>query len=226
MLPGVMLMLLLLCLAYWWLDNLRHEIFGASMFALLTWHLTLNRRWFANLLSMKYVRRHKLVVSLHLILLANVAILLATSVAISKSIFKNSPVPGTAYISEIHWFSAYWLMMSIGLHLGLHWSRLMSIVLSSIGIAPDAVPARPVLRSAAFGIACVGAWSFCVLDLWTKLTFRYSMNFWDVARSVAPFFGHWLSVIALPAIGAYCLDARARRRHNLMSPPTPARTDT
>ncbi|YCI07187.1 hypothetical protein M1D34_31560 (plasmid) [Ensifer sp. D2-11] len=33
--PGAMAILLLLSLAYWWLDNLPHEAFGTAVFAVL-----------------------------------------------------------------------------------------------------------------------------------------------------------------------------------------------
>ena len=48
-LPAAMAALLLLALAYWWLENLPHEIFGTVLFALLGWHIAVNRTWFRNL---------------------------------------------------------------------------------------------------------------------------------------------------------------------------------
>lgn len=42
-----------------------------------------------------------------------------------------------------------------------------------------------------------------MLGVGAKLTFTYSLEFWDFTASVTPFFGHWAGVVALPAIAAY-----------------------
>jgi hypothetical protein len=51
-----MAVLLLLALAYWWLENLPHEIFGTVLFALLGWHFAVNRTWFRILLRGVIIR--------------------------------------------------------------------------------------------------------------------------------------------------------------------------
>ncbi|MGQ3215148.1 hypothetical protein [Shinella sp.] len=40
--------LIIACLAYWWLDNLFHEVFGTALFALVIGHNVFNRRWYGN----------------------------------------------------------------------------------------------------------------------------------------------------------------------------------
>lgn len=78
-LPGAMAALLLLALAYWWLDNLPHEIFGTVTFALLIRHIISNRAWFRNLTRGRYDARRASVLVLHLVLIVNMAVLLTTS---------------------------------------------------------------------------------------------------------------------------------------------------
>lgn len=48
-----------------------------------------------------------------------------------------------------------------------------------------------------------GLWSWSVLGVWGKLTFTYSLDFWDFTTAAASFFGYWIGVLALPAIYAY-----------------------
>ena len=56
-----------------------------------------------------------------------------------------------------------------------------------------------MLRIAAGVAVPFGVWSFSALNVWSKLTFTYSLEFWDFSASVTPFFGYWVAVVALPA---------------------------
>lgn len=202
-LPAAMAALLLLSLAYWWMENLPHEIFGAVLFALLGWHLAVNRIWFRNLLRGRYDTRRMITPVLHLLLIANMLVLLVTSVVISKSVFEFLPIPDSIYLRDVHWFAAYWVMVIVGVHLGLHWSRVIGVVRATLRLSPRNSARTLVLRIAAALLAGFGVWSFSVLSVWGKLTFTYSLDFWDFTATVTPFFGHWAGVVSLPAIMAH-----------------------
>jgi hypothetical protein len=199
-LPVVMTVLLLLALAYWWLENLPHEIFGTALFALLAWHIAVNRIWFRNLFKGRYDKRRIITLVLHLLLIANMTVLLVTSIVISKSVFSLLPIPDSIYLREAHWFAAYWVMIVVGVHLGLHWSRVMAMTRTALRLPPGNSARIFVLRIASALLASFGAWSFSVLGVWAKLTFTYSLDFWDFNASVTPFFGHWAGVVSLLAI--------------------------
>jgi hypothetical protein len=199
-LPAAMAIFLLLALAYWWLENLPHEIFGTALSALLGWHLAVNRTWLRNLFRGRYDARRTVALVLHLLLIANMAALLVTSIVISKSVFALLPIPDSIYLRDVHWFAAYWVMIIVGLHLGLHWSRVMGMVRTTLRLSPRNFARTSVLRIAAALLAGFGAWSFSVLGVWGKLTFTYSLDFWDFTAAVTPFFGHWAGVVSLPAV--------------------------
>jgi hypothetical protein len=200
LLPGAMAIFLLLSLAYWWLENFPHEIFGTAMFALLAWHIVVNRLWFKNLFRGRYDGRRVFIVALHLLLIINMIILLVTSIAISKSLFSALPIPDSIYMREVHWFSAYWVMVIVGIHLGLHWARVMASSRSMLGLSSTNAARTRLLRLAAVLLTGLGIWSFSVLGVWNHLTFTYSLDVWNFKTSVTPFFGHWAAVVALPAI--------------------------
>lgn len=199
-LPAAMAGLLLLALAYWWLENLPHEISGTVLFSLLGWHLAVNRTWFRNLLRGRYDTRRTITLVLHLLLIANMLALLITSVVISKSVFEFLSIPDSIYLRDVHWFAAYWVMVIVGVHLGLHWSRVMAMVRTTFRLSPANSARTLVLRIAAAALAGFGVWSFTVLGVWAKLTITYSLDFWDFTAAVTPFFGHWAGVVSLPAI--------------------------
>jgi len=215
-LPALMASSLLLCLAYWWLGNLPHEISGTGLFVLLGWHIASNRRWFKNMFRGRYNGRRLVTLALHLLLIANMTILLATSVAISKSIVGIGQFPATARLRELHWFSAYWAVIVVGVHLGLHWPRVMTSGRTMLGLPAPGRFQIWALRCAAAFAFCFGIWSFILLGVWTKLTFRYSLDFWDFSASAAPFFGHWAGVATLPTIFTYYLTLWWRARGRAM----------
>jgi hypothetical protein len=130
-------------------------------------------------------------------------VLLITSVVISKSVFELLPIPDSIYLRDVHWFAAYWVMVIVGVHLGLHWSRVMAMMRTTLRLSPRNFARTSVLRIAAALLAGFGAWSFSVLGVWGKLTFTYSLDFWDFTAAVTPFFGHWAGVVSLPAIMAH-----------------------
>lgn len=198
LLPCVMLTFLLLSLAYWWLENVPHEIFGSLFFILLAWHISRHKSWFNGLLKGRYNKRRVVTVVLHAALLVNMIVLLLTSIVISKTVFGFLPID-SIYLREVHWFSAYWVMVIVGIHLGLHWVKVMG--LSRIFFRLNDNTYRKIaLRISVVIIVALGMWSYSILSIWTKLTFTYSLDVWNFKTSVTPFFGHWLTVIALPAV--------------------------
>ncbi|QIA20858.1 DUF4405 domain-containing protein [Mesorhizobium sp. AA22] len=159
-----MAIFLLLSLAYWWLENVPHEIVGTAMFALLARHNVVNRLWFKNLLRGRYDGRRAFVAAVHLLLIVNMVILLFSSIVISKSLFGALPIPDSIYLREVHWFSAYWVMMIVGIHLGLHWARVMALTRSIPGVSAKGTSRTLVLRVAAVLLA-----GFRALTMWSSM---------------------------------------------------------
>ncbi|WP_449397198.1 DUF4405 domain-containing protein [Devosia riboflavina] len=192
--------MLLLTLAYWWQSNLVHELAGIAMFSLVARHVYVNRHWILRMFRGPYDGRRWLVTALHLGLLANMLLLVATSLAISQSVFAFIPVAANVTVRDLHWLGAYWLVITVGIHLGLHWSRVMALARSVFQIKTDCALRRWTLRMAASAFVLLGIWSWGAMGVATKLSWGRSLDFWDFSRSVAPFFAHWASVLALPAV--------------------------
>lgn len=215
-LPSSMAALLLLSLAYWWLDNGPHEIFGTAMFGLLAWHLYTNRRWFLKLLIGRYDARRWAIMVIHTWLAINMAVLFATSVLISRSMLSFIQFTDNISVIELHWFSAYWVAMIIAVHVGSHWTRVMATTGTIFNLSPSRIRTG-VFRLVAVISVALGAWSFAVLSVSTKLMFGYSLDFWDFTASVTPFFAHWTAVFAGVAILSHYSSAGLRSAGKLRS---------
>lgn len=192
--------LLMLTLAYWWLGNLTHELAGTTLFLLLGRHLVNNSHWWGALRKGRYDLRRRIGLGLTLLLATAMAVLLATSFAISRSLFLWLPLPDSTTLGEIHMFAAYWVMVIVGLHIGLNWNRVAAL-LRNAGLRN----ASWDWIGAAFGLvlAAIGLRSAAVMDLWTRLRFDYSLVMWDFNEQTAAFFGHWLAIIALFAVATH-----------------------
>ena len=97
-------------------------------------------------------------------------------------------------------FAAYWVMVVVGLHIGLNWNRV-TVLLRNAGL-------RNALWvwigwAAGLAFAIQGLRSAAVMDLWTRLRFDYSLVMWDFNEQTAAFFGHWLAIIALFAVATH-----------------------
>lgn len=216
LLPAVMAALLMLSLAYWWLDNGLHEIFGTTMFVLLSWHLYSNRLWFLKLRIGRYDIRRWAVTVTHAWLTFNMAVLFVTSVLISRSVLGFIQFTDSIGIIELHWFSAYWVVMIVAVHVGTHWTRVMAAAGTLFRHTPSLLGAG-ALRLLAFVLLVLGAWSFVVLGVSTKLMFGYSLDFWDFTTSATPFFAHWTAVVAGVAVLSYYSMAGLRSAGTLRS---------
>lgn len=216
LLPAGMAALLMLSLAYWWLDNGPHEIFGTVLFGLLTWHVCTNRHWFLKLRIGRYDARRWAVVIIHTWMALNMAVLFVTSVLISRSVPGFIQFTDNVSVIELHWFSAYWVVMITAVHVGTHWSRVMVASRTLFGLNSSRFRAG-LLRCMALILLVLGAWSFVVLGVSTKLMFGYSLDFWDFTTSVTPFFAHWTAVIAGVAVLSYYSPAGLRFAGKLRS---------
>lgn len=187
-------LLLMLALAYWWLGNLTHELAGTALFVLIGRHLVNNLFWWRGLRKGRYDLRRRVGVALTLMLAAAMAVLLGTSFAVSRNLLGWLPLPENFTMGEIHMFAAYWVLVVVGLHVGLNWNRVAALM-RSLGARGAMWCWAGWLIGA--GLAVQGLRSAAAMDLWTRLRFEYSLVMWDFNQQVLAFFGHWLAIIAM-----------------------------
>lgn len=197
--------LMLLCLAYWWLGNFAHEIFGTALALVIVRHLANNAHWWRALRRGRYDPRRAVGTVLNGTLAVSMLVLIGTGFAISRSVLGFLPLPANFTLREIHMFSAHWVMVILGLHIGYNWHRVMALLRGSTRGALE----RPVLRwsllAVAVALAAQGLRSAAVMDVWTRLRLDYSLVMWDFNDAAALFFGHWFAIVALFAVAMHGL---------------------
>lgn len=192
--------LMLLALAYWWHGNLFHEIVGTLMFLLLIGHNIINRWWYGTVLRTPPDRRRRILVIVNLALLAPMLVLLVTSVLISQSLFAFLPIQTSFTVREVHTMAAYWALVMLAIHLGLHWPIVMNAVARTLGIVERNALRTLALRLSAGAIAVYGLSSLAVMDIGSKLTNRYTMDMWDFQQAALLFLFNVGSIVVLLAV--------------------------
>jgi hypothetical protein len=199
-LDGTAAGLLLVALAYYWLDNTAHELAGTGVFLLLVVHNVFNRRWYGAMARPQRAARSRIDRVLTLCLLAAMLVLLVTSLMISHSVFSFLQAGGGYTARQAHTFAAYWSLALVAIHLGIRWERVMSVARNTFNITAKSRARTLVLRLIAAAIAAHGLYSSAVMGLGTKLALQMSLDGWDFEASAFGFFLHWLSIVGLYAV--------------------------
>lgn len=209
--------LMIACLAYWWLDNLSHEVIGTALFALVIGHNVFNRRWYGNVRKGRCdVIRAFNILTIFCLAIA-MLIMLATSLLISRDLFSFMALDGAFAVREIHMFAGYWTLLIIAIHLGTRWLVMMSTIRSIFGFSSPSASRTMALRAMAMATATWGVRSSTEMAFGSKLTLTYSLDMWDFNESAVGFFVNYASIVGLyAALVHYGLGllgtVRARRR--------------
>ncbi|POO53825.1 DUF4405 domain-containing protein [Agrobacterium rosae] len=191
------IILIIACLAYWWLDNLTHELFGTALFALVIVHNVFNRRWYGGVTK----RRMDAARLVNLITIACLAIgmtaLLVTSFLISRDLFPFTALSGAFAIREIHMFAGYWILLIIALHLGTRWGVVMNVFRSTFGLKQPSIVRAWSARILALAVSIWGVISFSEMAFGEKLMLTYSLDMWAFNESTIGFFLNYASIVGL-----------------------------
>lgn len=191
--------LIIACLAYWWRDNLSHEIFGTVLFALVIGHNVFNRRWYGNATKGKVdAARIFNIVTIICLALAMV-VMLITSLLISRDLFTFTALDGAFALREIHMFAGYWVLLVIAIHLGTRWQVVMNVVLGTARRERTRLAQTIILRCGVLVVALWGVKSSFEMAFGSKLMLTYTLDMWDFSQSTHGFFINYAAIIGLYA---------------------------
>lgn len=189
--------LVIACLAYWWLDNLSHELFGAVLFTLVIVHNVFNRRWYAGVTKRKLdaVRVVNLVIIACLAI--TMTIMLVTSLLISRDLFPFMALGNAFTVREVHMFAGYWVLLIIAVHLGTRWQTVMNVCSGLVGLFGRNAFRTAMMRLVTVVIAIWGVRSSVGMAFGSKLMLVYSLDMWDFNESTLGFFVNYGAIMGL-----------------------------
>lgn len=125
-----------------------------------------------------------------------------SGILLSNHIFKRIEISG-AYMTarQIHMFCAYWGMVVMSLHLGVHWNIVVAMA-GRLWENPSVIR-RWVARIIAVVIAGYGLYAFYGRQIGDYLLMRVHFVFYDYEEGVFPFLIDYLAVMILIAFIGY-----------------------
>lgn len=155
----IMTVLMLVLFAYPVTGNLIHEVIGIVLFALFALHLVLNRAWYRSLLKKKTTLAARLSLAVNLLLTADMLLLLITSVGISHTAFAFLNLIAPSWMVQAHITSAYWGLVLLSVHIGLHWGMILNAARKMTGIQGKSPMRTALARLVAVLLVVYGIYS-------------------------------------------------------------------
>lgn len=136
LLDAILFALFVAELSFQILPKILHEILGVAMFALIIFHVAINRRRLVSLIK-KMTPRKFFSTTLNLLLTICAGATLITGVCMSNYLFVDA-VSGelrrNMTIHQLHVAAPYVMLILIGVHIGLHWRELWQRFFKRFGI--------------------------------------------------------------------------------------------
>jgi cytochrome b561 len=197
-----MTIFILFALAYHITGDVAHEWIGISVAVLFIVHNALNWRWYKNIFKGKYKFRRSVNTAVNFILLITMTTLIISGILMSRIIFTFLNLPGGMEMRQIHTTAAYWGLIIIAIHIGMHWEMIINAFNKMIKIKGDKSPCKNIIRKItarfiALIIIVFGVWSSFDRDMFSKLFLGFSFDYWNEERPATFFFVVMLSIMGI-----------------------------
>jgi len=193
----IMTILLLCSHAYRVTEDVAHEWIGVAMLFCYLTHLIFNRNWYKNLLRGKYTRFRILMTAINIPLTIVMTALFVTGLLHSRSVLSFFELEGGETLRIVHATAAYWILVLIGCHVGLHWNMILSGMGRLFGLTGKNAARTAILRALFALILIYGIWSFHDRDMFAKLFQGFSFDYWDPERPVILFFTETAAIMGI-----------------------------
>ena len=193
---------LLFLMPYSLLSETIHEWLGITMFVLFVIHHILNRKWMAAIFKGRYTPFRRVQTGLVLLMLGLMLGSMTSGILLSNHIFKMVRIAGISMqAAKVHMFCAYWGLVVMSLHLGLHWNMVVTMT-GRLFEHPSAVRAW-VARAIACALAGYGIYACKKRWIVRYLFMKVHFVFYDYSEKVVFFILDYIAVMALFAFVAY-----------------------
>lgn len=196
---------LLLLMPYQLIGEKAHEWIGVVMFFLFAAHHILNSSWSRNILRGKYSARRSCQTVLVILVLLCMLGSMISGIILSRYVFASLDIHGgIALARSLHMLCAYWGMIFMSLHLGVHWDMMLAIARKAVPEVPKGIHVG--LRVIAVLIPIYGAIAFVKRDIWNYMTLRNHFAFFDLSEPIVFVLFDYFMVMGLFVTVGYCLN--------------------
>lgn len=200
-----MIVLFLLLTGYHLFENVSHEWFGTSVFALFLLHNALNYRWYKNLFKGRYSAVRILQTAVNFLLWIAMLLNIASAVMLSRNVFRFLGLSNGSVGRKMHLVATIWSFLLVSMHFGMHFNMF-------IGMAKKAFPLseksscilKRVLRAVLFVVCVYGVVVFIQRKLYNDMFLLVEFKFMDFCEPKPRFFADYIAVFILfSAVGYY-----------------------
>lgn len=199
-----MTVLLLLLMAYSLVGEVLHEWMGIAMLVLFLLHHIWNRAWYKSIGRGRPSPYRAVQTSMNLLLFAVVLGMLFSGLILSQHILDFLPLQrGETIARTLHLPLSYWGFLLMSLHLGLHWSSIMSTVRRRLHIQDASRNRVLLLRLLAAVLVGYGLYAFAHYRFSDYLLLRTHFIFFAPDQTATRFVVDHLAVMGLFACVAH-----------------------
>lgn len=204
-LDAAMTLLFITALAFRATGREAHEWVGMAFGLLLSVHVFWNWGWFRKLFRGKYTTHRALNTMTSLVLVAAMIVLALCGILNSRHVFAFSHFFDGEYIRQIHTTTAYWSLVLVGIHAGLHWPMIMGRVGTWFAFGTRRERTSLLSRGLVCAVLAFGIWASCERDMASKLFLGFSFDFWPPDRPLALFYACHLAIMGVYGFVAHYL---------------------
>lgn len=203
---------LLFTMGYQFWGELWHEWIGAGMFVLFITHHILNLGWYKTLFCGKYTPSRIFILVVDLSVMLDMLALMYSSVIMSRYVFDFLSIHGgIALARRLHLLGAYWGIILMSLHLGMHWKMVIGMMKKAVKLKKSSKLRKAVLFIAGLCIAAYGVSVLLHRDFATYLFLRSEFVFFDYSESIWMFYLDYLSLMGTFVFAAHYLSKLFRK---------------
>lgn len=192
----IMIILFLLLMSYQYTGQKTHEYIGVGLFFFILFHMIINITWYHSLGRGKYSFRRFIQTTINMLLLLDVIAMFTSGIIMSGYVFVRLPVQGFTYEARlIHLFGAYWGLLLISIHIGLHWN-MVTMHMRKLLISEFGKSLLVFLRFFGVVLSLFGIYSFHTMEIDKYLFLKSEFYIWD-EENFAMLMFKYISIMSL-----------------------------
>ena len=201
---------LLFLMPYSLLGETLHEWLGIVMFVLFVTHHVLNRKWMAAVTKGKYTPFRIVQTLIVFVMLVLMLGSMVSGVLLSNHIFRAVRIAGISMAArQVHMFCAYFGMVVMSVHLGLHWNMVVNMT-GKLFLYPSAKRTW-IARAIAILLAGYGVYAGHKRQIGAYLLMKMHFVFYDYTENVLFFVFDYMAVMAFIVFITYYVSKFLRK---------------